>query len=499
MKKGLSAIPGAPPSFHRRLPLVLAAILIFGLVLRVVPFTYSHFWDETVYLQHAREIVDGRSNYDEFDYRPPALPVLYAAAFLVWDSDYAAHVVQGLVSALGILFCYLFVRRGFGRLEALFAAGMLAFAPYFVFASHDLLTDMPAVTWLFAALWLFERGTARSALLSGLAASIAAQTRFTALFILPFYFIDAVLRGPGKRHLLALAAAALGMMPFLLWQKIRFGSFVHSFAWASRITREWTVPVDAQLYFRALAEIFPVTVALLFVTGLAVTAFGWLQPRQASPERRSLGALLRMDPKTVRVAALSAWGLAFFAYMLTIPHKEVRYLLPLAVPVVVVAAVGAGAIVRWVARQARPLRLAAFAAAFVIALVEFGPAFATLGRPWVDTRRSESVAIAEYIGLLSGASETVYATHDFPVLAYYSRRDTVSLLPIQADFDAQWRQVMNRPGFFVYYAPSGILETHSPSADFKPDRQFLDSHPEFEAIRQFPHAIVYRYRPAAGP
>ena len=48
------------------LRVVLALIVVLALFVRVVPLTYSHFWDETVFLQDAKFIVDGRTNYDEF-------------------------------------------------------------------------------------------------------------------------------------------------------------------------------------------------------------------------------------------------------------------------------------------------------------------------------------------------------------------------------------------------------------------------------------------------
>jgi 4-amino-4-deoxy-L-arabinose transferase-like glycosyltransferase len=130
---------------RRNRGLVFGGILLAALLLRIVPLTYSHFWDETVYLQHARVIVDGRTNYSEFDYKPPLLPILYAAGYLVWDDIYVANVVQGIVSTLAVLFAFLYVRRSFGLLPALIAAALFAFTPYFVKTSHELMTDMPAL------------------------------------------------------------------------------------------------------------------------------------------------------------------------------------------------------------------------------------------------------------------------------------------------------------------------------------------------------------------
>lgn len=71
----------------------LAVILVLALLIRTVPLTHSHFWDETVYLQHAKVIVDGRTNYDEFESRPPVLPLVYALGFTIWDHVYMANLV----------------------------------------------------------------------------------------------------------------------------------------------------------------------------------------------------------------------------------------------------------------------------------------------------------------------------------------------------------------------------------------------------------------------
>ncbi len=135
--------------------------------------------------------------------------------------------------------------------------------------------------------------------------------------------------------------------------------------------------------------------------------------------------------------------------------------------------------------------------AAVAAAIDYGPAFAGLARPWVDRSKTEAVQVALFLREASTPDETVYAAHEFPVLAYYSERRTVSVLPIQEDFDRQWRDWMRAPGYFVYYPPTGIEETHTRNPQFKPDRAFLEASPAFRLIRVFPHAMIYRYKPAS--
>jgi hypothetical protein len=93
------------------------------MLLRAIPLRSSHAWDETVFLQHAMVMLDGRSNYDEFHHRPPALSALYAIGFAIRDHLHTAHLVQGLASGLAVLFGFLFAQRAFGRQAALAAAG----------------------------------------------------------------------------------------------------------------------------------------------------------------------------------------------------------------------------------------------------------------------------------------------------------------------------------------------------------------------------------------
>jgi hypothetical protein len=71
------------------------------------------------------------------------------------------------------------------------------------------------------------------------------------------------------------------------------------------------------------------------------------------------------------------------------------------------------------------------------------------------------VQIAHYLRSQSSPGDTIYAAHNFPVFAFYSERRTVSLLPIQENFDKDWRELMNRPGFLVYTHPEHIGEIHS--------------------------------------
>ena len=460
----------------------LALILALAALVRAVPLTYSHFWDETVFLQHAGVILDGRANYQEFFLRPPLLSVLYALGFALWDNIYVANIVQAVVTTLGVLFAFLYVRGAFGAVPGIAAAFLFAFTPYLVETSHELLTDMPAVAFMLAAMWLFDKPGPRFAILAGAAYALAVQTRFTSLFLIVYFALDASL-SPRKLRQLAILVAAAGVTiaPYLIWVRWNYGSFLFPFVLARRIVTEWTAPVAARFYFDAVLEIFPPSLRLLFALGLLLLVMRW---------NAALGS------QTKRQLVLLTWGLAFLAYMLTIGHKEVRYLLPLAIPVVIISAMSVTALFRWIARQERPVWVAGTLFGVAVAVADYASPLQKLRDPWTDRSESEEVQIAGYLREHSTPADTIYAAHNFPVLAFYSGRRTVSLLPIQDEFEQVWRQAMAQPGFLVYYPPAGIKETHSKNPHFMPDQQFIDASPEFRLARSFPSATVYHYEPA---
>ncbi len=482
---------------------MVALALLLALLIRTLPLTYSHFWDETVFLQNARVILDGRDNYHELNYRPPLLPLLYACGFALWDHVYVANLVQGIVSTLTVVFVFLLVRPLFGVAAAVFSALLFAFTPYYVGASHQLLTDAPAVTLLLAAMWLFDKHGARYACGAGVMFALAIQTRFTALFLLLYFILEAVFSPRKTRQLtLLLVATVAAMTPYLIWAQLRLGSFYFPFAHARRIVTEWTAAVPAGFYWDALLQVFPLSLWFFFAAGILLPVARWAWRARNGERLASWRAMTTLSDAHKRCTVLLLWGALFLLYMLSIPHKEVRYLLPLGIPVMIVAALGLSEIFHCCKRQAIALQWAGLLLGISVAAVDYAPSLQKLTQPWLDPTRAEpwvdrstreAVQIGHYLREISTPADTLYAAHNFPVFAYYSQRRTVSLLEIQGNFDNAWRGVMNRPGFLVYYLPSGIQETHSTFPAFKPDRAFLDTTPEFRLLRVFSEALVYRY------
>jgi len=244
---------------------------------------------------------------------------------------------------------------------------------------------------------------------------------------------------------------------------------------------------------------------LFFGVGALLPIARWARWRRNGDGARSLASITESSDQTKRQIVLLIWGAAFLVYMLRIPHKEVRYLLPLAIPVGVISALGLAALCRWFARQTTPVRVVGLLLGVAIMIVDYATPFQKLMGPWYDQSLIEpwikerevweTVQSARYLREVSTPDDTIYAAHNFPVLAFYSERRTVSLLPIQENFNQAWPDLMKQPGFLVYFHPDKIKEIHSINPSLKPDRRFLENCPNFRVDRVFPTATVYRYLP----
>ena len=275
--------------------LVAAAFLV-----RIWGISKAHFWDEMVYLQNAQVICCGKTNYSELDFRPPLISLIYAGVFLLWRHIYAACIVAAFLNALGPLFLYLAGRLSVGRLPAAIAALLLAFSPFFVgvfpdgFASDDtgnsLLTDSPALTLLLLAFWLLLRALDRQSTprfaWAGLVLALSILMRFGTLPSVGMLFLLPLAAKRRWKALIACGAGLLvGLAPYLLWSRLRFGAFFFT------LHAGWTHvegPVESIFfYLRNSAAIFtPVA-----VFGLVVTASSWLRrPFGAFPSRPRLAA-----------------------------------------------------------------------------------------------------------------------------------------------------------------------------------------------------------------
>ena len=169
---------------------------------------HTPHWDERVFVENARAMVEERSLDHRF-YEYPGLffyllfPILWAIPRGVLESPEAYLVVRGFGAAWSMLsvgLVFLLGRRLISARAGLVAALCLAISPDEIVTTHMVRPDVVLGSFVLLACFAFLRVAAepRGDVLSGIALGAASAVKFTGLLLLPSY-LAARLLAPGPR------------------------------------------------------------------------------------------------------------------------------------------------------------------------------------------------------------------------------------------------------------------------------------------------------------
>jgi 4-amino-4-deoxy-L-arabinose transferase-like glycosyltransferase len=251
-----------------------------------------------------------------------------ASSFYLWG-----RVVMALIGAATVLVVYQIGMR-WGARHALLAAGLMAVLPLHVRYSHFVLTDTPltffvALTFLLSLI-AHERGTLQSFAAAGVAAGLAAATKYNGGIALLMPVIACWMTyplAPGRvRTIFAtVAASAAAFLLCAPYTVLDLPAFLDSFA---RLAHQYRAAVIGEslwtLYFKYLVR----------------HAFGWPAMLLAFG---GLGlGLVRVvrGPGRVRWTLAVVFPLAYYMMLTTQNIVFARYLMPLTPSVSLLAAIG---------------------------------------------------------------------------------------------------------------------------------------------------------------
>ena len=480
---------------ERAFPLVLFA---GALVVRLWGLSRMHSWDENVYLQNALLICCGKNNYNEIDSRPPLLSLLFAGAFRLWNSDYAALILTAVLNALGPVLLYLAGRRFVGKVAAAIAALLLAFTPFFVsvfpplssgFISdptgHSLYSDSPALTLILLAFLLLLRALERETVLriaaAGFVFALAVLMRFPSLASVG---VLSLLLLWAKKPLRAIAACAAGfavaIAPYLCWSRIRYGGFLATFfsGWLNFDGE----PESFFYYMKWSGVIF----SWLALAGLLLWAARsvWEMLQRARDDEGAHRKISLDQILHSREGFLCLWALVLLLVFSSLSHKEPRYVMPVAPPLFLLAGAGLSVLLKGRGTLAR------IAGTTVLAGVlcwGFWPILQRFETGFIDHSVSEEMRVADYMNKNLPPATILYSNLEYPTFAYYTNFK-VNDLPEESD-DLYW-SLNNLPADGVLIAYTRYPGYHPPL----PTPAWLDANPHFRRLQEFPTMVLYQYR-----
>ena len=445
----------------------LTLMLMINFMMILWPLQTSHWWDETVYLQHAEVIFSGKTNYDEFEFRPPMLSILLASGFLFKHHVFTASVIVALLGVLGTFFMYLIGKEISDEKVGLLSALFFGFTPFIIRSAHSIMTDIPSLVFFAIAFYFLLRASKRDNsklyFLSGFFLAVAILTRFTQLILISVFIVYIwVNKIPLKKVKWIVAGSALLMIPYLVWAQVKVGFFLTPFIKANRVVSDQVG--NMWFYVMNITKVYPLVMlsGLLFYVGMMY-------------KKRS-----KID------GVLMAWILIFVVYISLTPHKEWRYILPITVPLFLICARG------YVSFLERKSLIVKGVVLGVLLLIGFSalPNLEKLkqgfgiNQNFINTYVSPAEEVSAYLKGLN-ESKGIYANHEWPVYGYYTDQEIYQIYSGK-EFYEWFPNNMKNPGFFILYK----------EVDKHPTQAWLDSKKEFKRRSEIKGIVIYEYTPA---
>jgi len=214
-------------------------------------------WDALVYIMNAKKIVRGSYVYYE-DFRPPLLPLTYAALFKLFsESEAIPRVLSLLFSVAAALTSFFLIKELYGTKVAYYSTAFLSFSAAFLFWSVNAYTDIPGLFLSMLAFLTYIKGGKFNGskehkskngikryswyFISGLLAALAFLTKYTSAYIIFSLFlyeifirkktdikgdIKGYIRSCMKSYFIFLLVAAFAVSP---WFYYNWQSYQHPF------------------------------------------------------------------------------------------------------------------------------------------------------------------------------------------------------------------------------------------------------------------------------
>jgi len=310
------------------------AIVSYSLVIK--------WWDETVYANLGYYLQKHFLDYSfhgwgdrvsvwegKAGFRPPLLPYILAVIdFFSNSNQLFVDLLIPFIGAVGIVILYLFSKKVFDEKTAIYSSLLLTFLPVYVIHAGKILTDVLAtvlVTSSFLSFWIgFEKKITKFKYLTGFLVGLSVLAKYTSLIIIPAFFLYFLFR---KRNLdflkdrdlaISFLIVLLTLSPLLVYGYFSYGTplgpFIHGWigGYFSGGFQSW------YFFFMKSFTMFSI-VAIMLVVGFYSTVKFWKKPNNL---------------------LILSWFVIFLLFFSSLVHKDVRFFLPLAPAVCVLASLG---------------------------------------------------------------------------------------------------------------------------------------------------------------
>ena len=412
-------------------PLLIVLFLIL-IALWTFPLRMYHWWDEVVYLQNAEVIFSGVDNYSELSFRPPLLSILFAGIFFFWHSPLAASVLTSLLCFLLVPLIFLIGKKYFNFWTGLIAAITVLSSTFILENAHYLLTDIPAVSLMAISFFLLFFDNKKLCLFfSGAFLSLAVLMKFSVVLFVPVIALYALIKKFNFKKIFILGGSSfLFILPYLLWAQIEFGNFLSPFIiGVSKVTAR---NHGIFFYFLNLTRAF----TSIIIPGI----FFWIFLFYKKIKEYSKN----IDWIKINIVFLF-WITIFLVYLSYTSHKELRYILPITLPIILISSQGWDYFLKFLKKIDIRIFLGFIGICILILLglsiVEFNENISPPNFSFIEENINPRIEMSRYI-LENTTYDFIYTNHYWPVYAYYTGLETKFIFS-RNDFYTNYSNFLN--------------------------------------------------------
>ncbi|MFC1666158.1 ArnT family glycosyltransferase [Nanoarchaeota archaeon] len=441
-------------------------ILVLMFLLRFFPLRLIHWWDETVYLQHAEIMFSGRTNFSELAFRPPLLSIFFFLGFFIKHSVVIASIITAFLGVLVPVVIFLIGKKIYDFKVGLIGALISGFLPFLIRNSNYLLTDIPVIAFMgFSFYFALFKGKKNFLFLSGIFFGLAVLMKFTAILLFLIIIVYLFFNKESWKNLFIFCfGISLILIPYFIWCFFQFGNPLNPFIVGPSLVADKNESLF--FYFSNFIEAFNyiVGIGLIFwIINLIINL------------KRKKKIFLKEE------YFLLFWIFLFLIYLTKVPHKELRYILPITIPIILLASRGWILVVDFFKKYK-----IIFLIIFLIYLVFLiNPRIDYIKQTgFIDYEITDEIRVANYLKEIN-YSGTIYSNQRWPVLAYYTNLKTIPLFPNNEEIYNLLPDLINDSGF--------VIGMHNVSLNVHPRPEIIDNDKRFKKIADIGNFFIYEY------
>src|SRR3989344_7292772 len=320
---------------------LLIAIFIIALLVRII-FVFSmpvKLWDETIYLNLGKDLShnflsysfshgwsdfipsggDEAYSHPKAGFRAPLLPYLISF-FYIFNLGFLTNFLMPLIGALSVILIYQLGKELFNQSVGLISSLFLTFIPLHVFYSGRVLTDVLFTFFVLLTFLIFWKGYEKSSkkhkVLFGVFLALTLLSRYTALWIIPIFLLYFLARDKSLNFLMdrylwySVLAFFITLIPWLIYGIFEYDNPLGAFIHGAKASAYWGGLQSWHFFFDYWWQMFSI-VGFVFIISL-------------------IYILYKKEFFKKEIYLILIWFAFFLGMAIYMPHKEDRFILPIA-------------------------------------------------------------------------------------------------------------------------------------------------------------------------